>query len=51
VKGNQIVVLAVDSFQQPSAQRKMKVRLPDGVEAEIELYGNWPSMYRGTLKK
>ncbi|MCF0070381.1 hypothetical protein LZD49_07850 [Dyadobacter sp. CY261] len=51
VKGNQIVVLAVDSFQQPSAQRKMKVRLPDGVETEIELYGNWPSLYRGTLKK
>ncbi len=51
VKGNQIVVLAVDSFQQPSAERKMKVRLPDGVETEIELYGNWPSLYRGTLKK
>lgn len=51
VKGNQIVVLGVDSFQQPSAQRKMKVRLPDGTEAEIELYGNWPSLYRGTLKK
>lgn len=51
VKGNQVVLLAVDSFQQPSAQRKMKVRLPDGVETEIELYGNWPSLYRGKLKK
>lgn len=51
VKGNQIAVLAVDSFQQPQATRKFKIRLPDGTETEIELYGNWPSLYRGTLKK
>ncbi|MCE6990269.1 hypothetical protein [Dyadobacter sp. CY323] len=51
IKGNKIAVLAIDNFQQPSATRTMKIRLPDGVETEIELYGNWPSLYRGTLKK
>lgn len=51
VKGNQIVVLAVDSFQQPQASRSIKIRLPDGSTSDIELYGNWPALYRGTLKK
>lgn len=51
VKGNQIVVLGVDSFQSPTASRVVKVKLPDGSETSIELYGNWPSLYRGTLKK
>ncbi len=50
VKGNQIVVLGVDSFQSPTASRMVKVKLPDGSETAIELYGNWPSLYRGTLK-
>ncbi|MCF0064952.1 hypothetical protein MUK70_29155 [Dyadobacter chenwenxiniae] len=50
VKGNQIVVLGVDSFQSPTANRVLKVKLPDGSETSIELYGNWPSLYRGTLK-
>ena len=50
VKGNQIVVLGVDSFQSPTASRMVKVKLPDGSETTIELYGNWPSLYRGTLK-
>ncbi|KAA0991614.1 hypothetical protein [Dyadobacter aurulentus] len=48
-KGKQIVVLAVDSFQSPNAVRTTKVRLPDGTETNVELYGNWPSLYRGTL--
>ena len=51
VKGNKIVVLGVDSFQAPNATRNVKVKLPDGTETSIELYGNWPSLYRGTLKK
>jgi hypothetical protein len=51
VKGNQIVVLGVDSFQSPAASRIVKVRLLDGTETTIDLYGNWPSLYRGTLKK
>jgi hypothetical protein len=51
IKGNQIVVLGVDSFQLPNANRELKVKLPDGTETTIELYGNWPSLYRGTLKK
>jgi hypothetical protein len=51
VKGNQIVVLGVDSFQSPTASRTVKVKLPDGAETSIELYGNWPSLYRGVLNK
>ncbi len=30
VKGNKIVVLGVDSFQSPTATKKLTVRLPDG---------------------
>ncbi|WP_221390647.1 hypothetical protein [Dyadobacter sp. NIV53] len=51
VKGNQIAVLAVDSFQAPNASKKVNVKLPDGNVATIELYGNWPVLYRGKLKK
>jgi hypothetical protein len=51
VKGNKIVVLGVDSFQSPTATRKLIVRLPDGQKTSISLYGNWPALYRGTLKK
>lgn len=51
VKGNKIVVLGVDSFQSPTATKKLTVRLPDGEKTTISLYGNWPALYRGTLKK
>ncbi|KQS31587.1 hypothetical protein [Dyadobacter sp. Leaf189] len=50
VNGKQIAVLAVDCFQSPNANKVVQVRLPDGTETSIELYGNWPSLYRGTLK-
>jgi len=50
VKGNQIAVLAVDSFQAPNVVKKLTVILPDGTKANIELYGNWPVLYRGKLK-
>ncbi|NIJ53341.1 hypothetical protein [Dyadobacter arcticus] len=50
-KGDKIVVLAIDSFQSPTANQTVKIKLPDGSEATIELYGNWPSLYRGTLRK
>ena len=50
VKGNQIAVLAVDSFQAPNAVRKVNIKLPDGSQTSIELYGNWPVLYRGKLK-
>ena len=50
VKGNKIVVLGVDSFQSPTATKKLTVRLPDGSKTFISLYGNWPSLYRGVLK-
>lgn len=49
VKGNKIAVLAIDSFQKPNALRKLTVKLPNGKEEIIELYGNWPSLYRGAL--
>ncbi len=49
--GNRILVLALDSFQQPNQTRSLRIRLPDGSEAEIELYGNWPSLYRGVLTR
>lgn len=51
VKGNKIAVLAVDSFQPPTAEKQVAIRLPDGTETTITLYGNWPALYRGTLKK
>lgn len=51
VNGNKILVLALDSFQQPNQARKLRIRLPDGSEAETELYGNWPSLYRGALAR
>ncbi|GGB90707.1 hypothetical protein GCM10011325_17670 [Dyadobacter sediminis] len=50
INGKKIVVLGIDSFQAPNAKKKVKVRLPDGTETDIELYGNWPSLYKGTLK-
>lgn len=50
INGKKIVVLSVDSFQAPNASKKVKVRLPDGTDADIVLYGNWPSLYKGTLK-
>ncbi len=49
--GDRILVLALDSFQQPGHTRSLRIRLPDGSEAEIELYGNWPSLYRGVLTR
>ncbi|CAG5004383.1 hypothetical protein DYBT9275_03360 [Dyadobacter sp. CECT 9275] len=50
VNEKKIAVLAVDSFQQPNATRKVKIRLPDHTETYITLYGNWPSLYRGTMR-
>ncbi|MPR36510.1 hypothetical protein GBK04_25020 [Cytophagaceae bacterium SJW1-29] len=49
VKNGSIVVLAVDSFQKPNATKQLSIRLPNGTETQIQLYGNWPSLYRGTL--
>jgi hypothetical protein len=49
VKGNKIVVLALDSFQSPTQNRAVLVRLPNGKETTIQLYGNWPSLYRGEM--
>ncbi|WP_229208938.1 hypothetical protein [Dyadobacter luticola] len=51
VKDKKIAVLAIDTFQSPTASKTLKVRLPDGTETSIEMYGNWPSLYRGILKK
>ncbi len=49
--GDRILVVAFDSFQQPNQTRKLRIRLPDGSEAEIALYGNWPSLYKGILTR
>ena len=49
VNKGSVVVLAVDSFQKPNATKQLSVRLPNGEETQIQLYGNWPSLYRGTL--
>lgn len=51
VKDGKIVVLAVDCFQSPTTVRNLKIKLPDGTVTSIQLYGNWPSLYRGTVKK
>ena len=51
INGDRIAILAVDSFQAPNASKKLIVTLPGGKKASIELYGNWPVLYRGTLKK
>lgn len=48
-KGNRIAVLGLHSFQAPDQALKLTIRLPDNTETEIELYGNWPSLYTGTL--
>jgi len=50
VRGKEILVLALDSFQPANRTRQLKIRLPDGRETEIELYGNWPALYKGTLE-
>jgi len=50
VKGKEIAVLALDSFQAPNATKTINVKLPDGSQASVELYGNWPVLYRGKLK-
>ncbi|MBB5283347.1 hypothetical protein HNQ92_001473 [Rhabdobacter roseus] len=49
VKGNQIAVLAIDSFQKPNQSRSVTIKLPNGQQVAIQLYGNWPALYRGTL--
>ncbi len=49
VKDGEIAVLAIDCFQQPNSLRKLTIRLPNGKEEAIQLYGNWPSLYRGEL--
>ncbi len=51
VKGDQIVVLAVDSFQQPQASRSVKIRLPRRKHLRYRVIRNWPALYRGTMKK
>lgn len=47
--GNQIIVLALDSFQPANQSYLLPIRLPNGSIVEIELYGNWPVLYRGVL--
>ena len=49
VKQGLIVVLAIDSFQKPNSMKSLSIRLPNGKETQIELYGNWPSLYKGKL--
>lgn len=49
VKDDRIVVLAMDSFQAPNATRQLQIQLPDGRKTEINLFGNWPSLYQGKL--
>lgn len=49
VKEGKIAVLGIDSFQKPNALRELTIRLPNGKSEKIELYGNWPGLYRGTL--
>lgn len=50
VNGNKILILALDSFQPPNQTKKLNVKLPDNTEAQIEMYGNWPSVYTGNLQ-
>ncbi|TDB67083.1 hypothetical protein [Arundinibacter roseus] len=49
VNGSKIVILALDSFQKPTENKSIEVRLPSGKIERINLYGNWPSLYRGTM--
>lgn len=49
VNDKKIAILAVDCFQAPTATKTVKVKLPNGKETSIELYGNWPSLYKGTF--
>lgn len=49
VKGNKIVVIAIDSFQAPGQEKEVTIKLPNNKETTIRLYGNWPALYRGTL--
>jgi hypothetical protein len=47
VNDNKVAILAIDSFQKPTSLRRLTIRLPNGKVEQIELYGNWPSLYRG----
>ena len=49
VKGNKIVILGINSFQTPTTHQKVRVKLPNNQVTTIELYGNWPSLYRGKI--
>ena len=49
VNNGKIAVLGIDSFQKPYESKEVEVRLPNGKEATIELYGNWPGLYQGKL--
>jgi hypothetical protein len=49
VNGDNIAVLAIDSFQKPNNLKTITIRLPNGKNEQITLYGNWPSLYRGKL--
>jgi hypothetical protein len=49
VNGKKIAVLAVNSFQKPNALSTVTIRLPNGKNETIQVYGNWPSLYRGEL--
>ncbi|GAA4434574.1 hypothetical protein GCM10023091_09730 [Ravibacter arvi] len=49
-KGEAFVVLALHSFQAANQTTRLKIRLPDQTETSIELYGNWPSLYKGASR-
>ncbi|GHB81450.1 hypothetical protein [Persicitalea jodogahamensis] len=49
VNQGKIAVLGIDSFQKPNESREVTIRLPNGKTERIQLYGNWPGLYRGTL--
>ncbi len=49
VKDGKIAVLGIDSFQTPNASKEVTIRLPNGKTEAIQLYGNWPGLYRGEL--
>jgi hypothetical protein len=50
VNGDSILVVGIHSFQPPNQTTRLPIKLPDETRAEIELYGNWPSLYKGKLR-
>ncbi len=49
VNQGKIAVLGIDSFQKPNESSEVAIRLPNGKTERIQIYGNWPSLYRGNL--